>query len=126
MKSTNIQSNNDHPTWHCVTTHMNESCSTECLLRSVFDLLGKKFTLLIIRLLLINGSMRFSELEKEIKGSPKTLTQRLRDMENKGLINRSVFKEIPIRVEYSLTEAGLRLDSVFETISTWVKSWVSK
>ncbi|MFW9993674.1 MAG: winged helix-turn-helix transcriptional regulator [Candidatus Odinarchaeota archaeon] len=94
-------------------------------MRSVFDLFGKKFTLMIIRLLLINKIMRFSELEEEIDGSPKTLTQRLRNLEDKGLVSRKVYNEIPIRVEYSLTEAGIALDEVFSTISDWVKQWIS-
>ena len=126
MESENIPENEDKLEWHCVTKHINDTCSTECLLRSVVDLFGKKFTLLIVRLLLVNTKMRFNEIEKEIGGSPKTITQRLRDLEGKGLVSRKAYNEIPIRVEYSLTEAGVALDSVFSTISNWVKLWISK
>ncbi|MHA2073469.1 MAG: winged helix-turn-helix transcriptional regulator [Candidatus Hodarchaeales archaeon] len=126
MESENIPENEDKLEWHCANNHMNDTCSTECLLRSVFDLFGKKFTLLIVRLLLVNKKMRFNELEKEIGGSPKTITQRLRDLEGKGLVSRKVYNEIPVRVEYSLTEAGIALDSVFSTISKWVKLWITK
>ncbi|MBY9007548.1 MAG: winged helix-turn-helix transcriptional regulator [Candidatus Lokiarchaeota archaeon] len=95
-------------------------------MHSVLDLFGKRFTLLIIRLLLINKTMRFTELEKKISGSSKTLTQRLRNLEKQGLVSRKVYNEIPLRVEYSLTEAGVALDEVFSTISEWVKQWISK
>ncbi|MFX0207529.1 MAG: winged helix-turn-helix transcriptional regulator [Candidatus Hodarchaeota archaeon] len=94
-------------------------------MNSVFDLFGKKFTLMIIRLLLIHKVMRFTELEQKIGGSPKTLTQRLRNLEKQGLVSREVYNEIPIRVEYSLTEAGIALDEVFSTISKWVNQWIS-
>ena len=80
---------------------------------------------MIIRLLLINKIMRFTELEQKIGGSPKTLTQRLRNLEKQGLVSRKVYNEIPIRVEYSLTEAGIALDEVFSTISDWVRQWIS-
>lgn len=125
MKLKNIQGAKNKLIWHCVKNHKGNICSTECLLHSVFDLFGKKFTLVIIRLLLMNKIMRFSELEKEIGGSPKTITQRLRNLEDKGLVSRKVYNEIPIRVEYSLTEAGLALDEVFSTISNWVQLWIS-
>ena len=69
--------------------------------------------------------MRFTELEQKIGGSPKTLTQRLRNLEKQGLVSRKVYNEIPIRVEYSLTEAGVALDEVFATISEWVNKWIS-
>lgn len=122
----NSQEEENQLIWNCVTTHEDNICSRECLMHSVLDLFGKRFTLLIIRLLLINKTMRFTELEKKISGSSKTLTQRLRNLEKQGLVSRKVYNEIPLRVEYSLTEAGVALDEVFSTISEWVKQWISK
>ncbi|MFX1506053.1 MAG: winged helix-turn-helix transcriptional regulator [Promethearchaeota archaeon] len=125
MKLENTQYKENKLNWQCVAKHKDNICSRECLINSVFDLFGKKFTLMIIRLLLVNKIMRFTELEHKIGGSPKTLTQRLRNLEKKGLVSREVYNEIPIRVEYSLTEAGVALDEVFSTISEWVKQWIS-
>lgn len=116
--------NENNPKWKCVAKHKDDLCSKECLINSVFDLFGKKFTLMIIRSLLINKVMRFTELEQKIGGSSKTLTQRLRNLEKQGLVSREVYNEIPIRVEYSLTEAGVALDEVFSTISEWIKQWI--
>lgn len=127
-----MNSNQDIPeidklNWHCIRDHnVKGKCSTECLLRSAFDLFGKKYTLSIIRLLLLNGTLRFNEIEEEIKGSPKTITKRLRDLEQQGLIHREAYNEIPMRVEYSLTSAGLGLDTVFETITDWIRTYIKK
>lgn len=110
--------------WHCVEQHSTEKCSKECLLQSVLEMFSKKHTLTIIRLLLTNERLRFNELEKEIGGSPKTLSQRLKELEKKQLIHRQVFNEIPVRVEYSLTKAGQDLEAVFATISHWVSLWL--
>ena len=125
IKLKNNQFQEKKVNWRCVAKHKDNMCSRECLINSVFDLFGKKFTLMIIRLLLLNKVMRFTELEQKIGGSPKTLTQRLRNLEKQGLVSREVYNEIPIRVEYSLTEAGVALDEVFSTISEWVTQWIS-
>lgn len=62
---------------------------------------------LIIRDLLIEGTLRFSQLQKSMKGiSPKTLSLRLKELEDNGLLERKVYAEVPPRVEYSLTEKG--------------------
>ena len=58
-----------------------------------------------------------------LKAHPKTLTDRLRELEKFNLITRTVFNEIPPRVEYSLTEPGRDLEDIFERISNWVKNW---
>ncbi|MBD3228809.1 MAG: winged helix-turn-helix transcriptional regulator [Candidatus Lokiarchaeota archaeon] len=96
----------------------------ECYLKEVLNLFGKKYTLKIIRLLLLNNTLRFNEILNEIGGSPKTITKRLRVLEDRGLIARKQFNEIPIRVEYSLTEAGKDLEEIFERISLWIKKWM--
>lgn len=110
--------------WHCIKHQRTEMCQKECFFREVLSLFGKKNTLQIIRILLINKKMRFNELNSIIGGSPKTLTTRLRELEDKGLICREVYNEIPMRVEYSLTEAGLDLDPLFEKITDWIRKWM--
>ncbi|AOK90491.1 MULTISPECIES: winged helix-turn-helix transcriptional regulator [Paenibacillus] len=85
-----------------------------CPIAQTLDLIGTKWTFLIIRDLLIEGTLRFSQLQKSMKGiSPKTLSLRLKELEDNGLLERKVYAEVPPRVEYSLTEKGKRLESVF-------------
>jgi len=68
---------------------------------------------------LVHNKLRFNEILGFLKGSPKTITSRLRNLEGSGLIKRRVFNEIPMRVEYSLTEKGTSLEDVFERFARW-------
>ncbi|MHA1449456.1 MAG: winged helix-turn-helix transcriptional regulator [Candidatus Hodarchaeales archaeon] len=108
--------------WHCIDHDNNNKCSSECYLQKAFALFGKKHSLSIIRLLLINEKMRFNKIAEKVNASPKTLTNRLRELEEYGLVKREVFNEIPIRVEYSLTKIGKDLENTFENMSNWVTS----
>lgn len=85
-----------------------------CPIAKTLDVIGTKWTFLIIRDLLIEGTMRFSDLLKSMNGiSPKTLSLRLKELEDHGILKRKVFPEVPPRVEYTLTEKGKRLESIF-------------
>lgn len=85
-----------------------------CPIAKTLDVIGTKWTFLIIRDLLIEGTMRFRDLLKSMNGiSPKTLSLRLKELENHGIVERKVFPEVPPRVEYTLTEKGKRLESIF-------------
>ena len=68
----------------------------------------------------MNGPMRFEELKKKIGPiSQKVLTEQLREMENSGLIIRKVYPIVPPHVEYSLSEVGYSLQSVFDVLEQW-------
>lgn len=85
-----------------------------CPIAKTLDVIGTKWTFLIIRDLLIEKTMRFSELLRSMEGiSPKTLSLRLRELEDHGILERKVFPEVPPRVEYTLTEKGKLLEGVF-------------
>ncbi|WP_445489809.1 winged helix-turn-helix transcriptional regulator [Niallia sp. 03133] len=85
-----------------------------CPIAKTLDVIGTKWTFLIIRDLLIEGTMRFSDLLKSMdKISPKTLSLRLKELEEHGILERKVFPEVPPRVEYTLTEKGKQLESIF-------------
>ena len=85
-----------------------------CPIAKTLDVIGTKWTFLIIRDLLIEGTMRFSDLLKSMNGiSPKTLSLRLKELEDHGILKRKVFPEVPPRVEYTLTEKGKQLESIF-------------
>lgn len=78
----------------------------QCPVATTVQLIGSKWKLLIIRNLLVRP-WRFNEMQKSLDGiSQKVLTDSLRSMENDGIIKRTVFAEVPPRVEYSLSELG--------------------
>src|SRR5438105_8555157 len=84
----------------------------------------EKWTLLIIRDL-VSGVKRFNQLERSLHGiSPKTLSERLRSLEEEGIIIRQTFAEVPPRVEYSLTEKGHDLVGVIESMRSYGKRWL--
>ncbi|GAA4872909.1 helix-turn-helix domain-containing protein [Paenibacillus vulneris] len=85
-----------------------------CPIAKVIDMIGTKWTFLILRDLLIEGTMRFSDLLKCLDGiSPKTLSLRLKELEEYGILTRTVYPEVPPRVEYTLTEKGKQLENIF-------------
>ncbi|UKS29202.1 helix-turn-helix transcriptional regulator [Paenibacillus sp. HWE-109] len=85
-----------------------------CPIAKTIDLIGTKWTFLIIRDLLIEGTLRFSDLMRSMDGiSPKTLSLRLRELEHNGVVSRKVYPEVPPRVEYTLTDKGRNLEGIF-------------
>ncbi|PSL02830.1 HxlR family transcriptional regulator [Haloactinopolyspora alba] len=90
-----------------------------CPSRRVLDLIGDKWTVLVVGIL-AEGTARFSELRRRIDGiSQKMLTQTLRMLERDGLVHRTVHAEVPVRVEYSLTEAGRTLVVPLKALQEW-------
>ncbi|HIE22931.1 MAG TPA: transcriptional regulator [Candidatus Korarchaeota archaeon] len=91
-----------------------------CKLIGAIDVIGRKWSLVIVGLLGNKESYRFSEIQKELKViSPKTLTDTLKKLEKLGVIKRKVFNEIPPRVEYSLTESGKELRKIVLELLEW-------
>jgi len=85
-----------------------------CPIATTLDVIGTKWTFLIIRDLLLEETMRFSDLLKAMDGiSPKTLSLRLKELEMHGLVIRTVYPEVSPRVEYTLTSRGKELRKVF-------------
>lgn len=90
-----------------------------CPIQRAANVLEGKWTMLILRELLV-GTKRFGELRAEIPGvSPKTLTERLRILEEQGILARKIYPEIPPRVEYSLTNMGETVRPIIEAMSVW-------
>ncbi len=89
----------------------------------MLGLFSKTRILPILRQLLLTDRLRFNELLEQVGGSPKTLTSRLRDLEQSGLLRRQVFNEVPLRVEYSLTPPGKDLGDLFERMAIWLRKW---
>lgn len=90
-----------------------------CPVETTLMLIGDKWKILILRDLM-EGTKRFSELKKSIGTvSQKVLTAQLRDMEDKGLLTRKVYAEVPPRVEYTLTETGYSLKPILDSMVAW-------
>ena len=90
-----------------------------CPVEVTLLLLSNKWTILILRDLL-TGTKRFGELKKSHSGvSQKVLTANLRSLEEKGIIEREVFPEVPPRVEYRLTDLGKTLDPIIKSMYDW-------
>ncbi|MBE6949210.1 MAG: winged helix-turn-helix transcriptional regulator [Ruminococcaceae bacterium] len=89
-------------------------------------IIGNKWKVLILRELL-SGTKRFGELKKSIGSvSQKVLTAQLRDMEEKGLLERKVYAEVPPKVEYTLTETGYSLKPILDAMYAWGENYKSK
>lgn len=90
-----------------------------CPVEITMGLIGDKWKVLIIRDLL-TGTKRFGELKKSLNTiTQKVLTNNLRQMEASGLIERKVYAEVPPRVEYSLTDTGLSLKPILDSMVIW-------
>lgn len=91
----------------------------QCPVETTLSLISTRWKILIMRDLL-GGKKRFGELRKSIGNiSQKVLTSNLKDMEQAGLLSRTVYAEVPPRVEYELTEVGLSLKPVLDSMITW-------
>lgn len=97
---------------------MKKSELPECPVATLLALIGNKWKILIIRDLLV-GTKRFGELQRSIGCSQKVLTDNLRELESNGLISRTVYPEVPPRVEYSMTKLGATLSPILDSMATW-------
>jgi DNA-binding HxlR family transcriptional regulator len=95
-----------------------------CPVARTAEIISGKWTLLIIRDL-TTGTKRFSELERSLEGiSPKTLSERLSELERQGVLSRRTYAEVPPKVEYSLTPKGHALVGVIEAMRAYGKTWL--
>ncbi|EQD65497.1 HxlR family transcriptional regulator [mine drainage metagenome] len=91
-----------------------------CALNGTMSLLGKKWVLFAVNAIGRHGSVRFTDLARELSGvSPATLSWILRRLAQSGVVERRAFAEIPPRVEYSLTESGAELQQAIIPILLW-------
>jgi DNA-binding HxlR family transcriptional regulator len=98
--------------------------NSDCPVCRTADVVCGKWTLLVIRDL-AEGRARFCELERSLKGiSPRTLSLRLRALEEAGIVERHTFPEVPPRVEYSLTSKGEALVPMVEDMRRYGREWL--
>jgi DNA-binding HxlR family transcriptional regulator len=104
--------------------HQDPASAVGCPVARTAQLIGNKWTPLIVRDL-ATGQRRFSELERSLVGiSPKTLSERLKRLEEAQIVERQCFAEVPPRVEYSLTEKGFALLPVIDQMRTFGARWL--
>ena len=97
-----------------------------CPVETTLMIIGDKWKVLILRDLM-DGTKRFGELKKAIGSvSQKVLTAQLRDMEEKKLLVRTVYAEVPPKVEYTLTETGYSLKPILDAMSAWGEQYKAK
>lgn len=103
---------------------MSETSNSTCPVCRTAEIICGKWTLLVIRDL-AEGQRRFCELERSLDGiSPRTLSLRLRALEDEGIVVRHTFPEVPPRVEYALTEKGEALVPLVEDMRTYGRRWL--
>lgn len=89
-----------------------------------FELLGKRWNGLIIKVLL-DGPKRFSDISNLIpKLSDRVLAERFKELEEQGIVERNVYPETPVRIEYRLTRKGTALENVLREVQKWADQWV--
>lgn len=91
---------------------------------AAMKLLSKRWVGLIISQLL-EGKTRFSEIESSMPISGKLLSERLKELEEEGIVERNVYRETPVRIEYILTKKGRALKPVIEAIEQWAQTWAA-
>jgi DNA-binding HxlR family transcriptional regulator len=97
-----------------------------CPIETTFRIIGKKWTVLIIREIL-RGHKQFNRFMENIIGiTPKVLTERLRELERHGIIKREIISEYPIRVEYSLTDIGRGFEPVMLSAASFSMKYMPR
>lgn len=98
---------------------------SQCPITRTMELIGGKWSMPIVFVLMKEGTKRFKELERSIDGiNTRMLVKELKQLEENGIIVREVFAEVPPRVEYSLTPKGMALKSILEELRSWGKNFI--
>lgn len=101
--------------------------SYQCHMEVTLDLIGGKWKAVFLWHMGNQGAMRFGELRRlHPRLTPKMLTQQLRELESDNLVTRTVFNQVPPKVEYSLTDRGRALMPVLDAMIAWGKSYIAE
>lgn len=93
---------------------------SSCPVARTLDLIGERWTILLLRDLLLHGPRRFQDFQESLPGvAPNTLSTRLKSMEDHGLVRREMYNERPPRLEYVLTDKGKSLGPIVKSMRDW-------
>ncbi|HYZ58841.1 MAG TPA: helix-turn-helix domain-containing protein [Nitrososphaeraceae archaeon] len=98
----------------------------ECPINHTFKLVGKKFTMLIIRNMIHHDHKRFNQFLEIEDINAKVLSVRLKEMEEDGLIERKIYPDKPVRIEYTITEKGRALEPILNQMSAFSMRYCAK
>jgi len=102
------------------------SRAESCEIANIWQILGRRWALLILKNLSTKEVIRFNELKRLLPGISSTvLAERLLDLDREGLISKQIFPEIPPRVEYRLTPRAKELETVLKDLNRWCLRWKS-
>jgi DNA-binding HxlR family transcriptional regulator len=104
--------------------HEDAAPSAYCpVFQNAVELIGRRWSGAIIRALL-SGSVRFGDVLGRVPNlSDRLLSERLRELEAEGIVTRTVYPEVPVRIEYRLTDKGLELEAIVSAIDGWAGRW---
>ena len=88
------------------------------------QMISKRWTILIIYQLL-SGPQRFCTIEAALPISGRLLSERLKELEQEGIVHRKVYPETPVRIEYSLTDKGRAMEPIIRELEKWSREWIS-
>lgn len=95
-----------------------------CPVIDIWEILGKRWSLLILKNLSTKETIRFNELKRALSGISSTvLSERLLELEREGLVSKKIYPEVPPRVEYSMTPQARELEVIVKELGRWVSRW---
>ena len=95
-------------------------CTEACPLQRAMDMIGGKWKLSLLCSLMVDGTTRYNELKRKMNGISNTmLAKSLKEMEEDGLVTRTEYMEVPIRVEYSITDKAQTLEPILVQLAQW-------
>lgn len=99
----------------------------KCEILDIWDILSRRWSLLILKNLSTKNVIRFNELKRSLKDISNTvLSDRLSELEKEGLITKKIYPEIPLKVEYRLTTKAKDLEPILQSLSRWCEKWKLK
>src|SRR5919202_5650983 len=95
-----------------------------CEIANIWEVLGRRWSLLILKNLCNKEAIRFNELKRSLSGISSTvLSERLLELEREGLVSKKIYPEVPPRVEYSMTPQARELNVVLKEFGKWANKW---
>jgi DNA-binding HxlR family transcriptional regulator len=108
-------------------TKIKKIATDVCKALGIWDTIGKKWSLLILRYLSAKDNMHFNEIKRLLGISSNVLAKKLKQLEQEGLVTRrAVYENSPLRVEYKITPLAKELDAIFIGLEKWVDKWESR